>query len=54
MSKILPCPFCNKQPYEGRNKNGGFVIRCFDCPIIMDHDRRDKVVGHWNRREFCK
>lgn len=51
---ILPCPFCGSP--EGDNVILGyeypnFRIACVPCSVVMRHDRKDKVIGHWNNRK---
>jgi len=50
IAAVLPCPFCDKEPFEGRTKDGRFTIKCYDCGVEMIQDRRDKVKYHWNAR----
>lgn len=51
VSGLLPCPFCGKSAYEGKSGDGQFTIKCYDCGMVMTHDRKDKVNGHWNQRQ---
>lgn len=53
---LLPCPFCNTQP-EWINQalaDSHYYIRCPHCQFTMRQDRRDKVIGFWNRREAAE
>lgn len=47
---MLPCPFCGQPPEKCSNQHGHFGARCYNCGIIMMHDRSDKLVALWNRR----
>lgn len=53
---LLPCPFCNTQP-EWVNQalaDSHFYIKCPHCQFTMKQDRKDKVIGFWNRREAAE
>lgn len=50
LAAVLHCPFCGKEPFEGRTKDGRFTIKCYGCGVEMIQDRKDKVRGHWNAR----
>ena len=53
---LLPCPFCGTEPiwFGEIIKNSQYSLKCIECQIIMTDDRRDKVVGRWNRRVESK
>ncbi|UBM58258.1 hypothetical protein LAG90_15750 [Marinilongibacter aquaticus] len=50
-TKLHACPFCGKKPYQGRDKNGHHVAKCYTCSVQMTQDREDKLEGLWNNRE---
>lgn len=45
LAAVLPCPFCGGTPYEGKAQGWQYTIRCYNCGVVMMHDRRDKVRG---------
>jgi hypothetical protein len=52
---LLPCPFCGGK--EGEvvvmgYKYPHYRASCMDCGYFISDDRTDKVVHHWNRRQF--
>lgn len=50
---LQPCPFCGFDPewIKEALSDGHYYIRCPHCRFVMREDRRDKVIGMWNRRE---
>lgn len=48
---LLPCPFCNNTPYFGSLGDGRLNIKCYECGVVMIHDRYDKLKYFWNRRK---
>lgn len=50
-SGLLPCPFCGENPHKGGNGNGQHVAKCYNCGVVMAHDRADKLEVMWNRRQ---
>jgi Lar family restriction alleviation protein len=51
--RLLDCPFCGSRPIwiNETIPDGHYYIKCPHCHIIMKEDRRDKVIGMWNRRD---
>ncbi len=56
IDQLAPCPFCGKKEGDGIPtlfygiKGARHIIQCIPCSIIMDDDRKDKVICNWNTR----
>lgn len=50
--QIDACPFCGTQPewIKMALADSHWYLYCHECRFEMKADRRDKVIGMWNRR----
>jgi len=51
ISRLLSCPFCGKDVFEGRTINSQYIAKCFNCGVVMTQDRKDKLETLWNQRK---
>ena len=56
--KLLPCPFCGKEPYISEPKflNGSYQIACDEdmnnCQVnpFVDGETYEEAIEFWNKR----
>ncbi len=50
---LKPCPFCNGEAeLSGMYPSGQYYIQCLECRVHLWEDRKDKAIGHWNKRSY--
>ena len=58
-TKLLPCPFCGKEPKLKKTKHtepdifywvGCYNSGCIALPVVMSWETRAEAIAAWNKR----